>query len=419
MKTTSIFTKTTALAVCIFSAVPSVWANGNGKVVKTATKAALTAPRATRGQIQRFTFPSAATARIRAAVKAGQLERTINDAALQYSPVPAPVVLGNTPKEIAFSMHQLVSAFPLEKEVLQIIQQEEQFYAPEIAAARELHKLLVETPTLNEEQEAAMAAAILEKIKNHSLQTYLLKSLANKDTYMLNLDLTEYFSLDKPVGICAFNYTLRHPHQQILMTRRLLNNPLVDETTKVPLQTFLNKAQIKPEEFPAFQQAISDVYTQYQQRLSAAKESDIIQTQINYYKELLTRLDDFVARHGRIPKWNTINTQEIQLFNEIEWIQFHMKDNQFEPFASYHRTLNSILQKAQPAYLTIEETKELFGQFVKTTHRSYPRSLHDKPKIGEIPFKREEELWDNLAYWRIKDPSLYFNLMTVYGQNMK
>ena len=235
---------------------------------------------------------------------------------------------------------------------------------------------------------------------------------------MLDLDLREYFNLDEPVEIAAFNYTLRHPHQQILMTRRLLNNPLVDEEVKQPFRNFLSKSKIKPEEFPAFQTAIANVYNQYKQRIAVAKESDIIQAQAKYYEKLIDRLDNFITTQGRIPKWNTTNPQELQLFDEIEWVQHHRQDNQFEPLVSYQKTLDLTLEKAKPVYLTRQETLELFEDFVKTTNRLYPRSLRDKPKAGDIPFQREEELWDNLSYWRVEDSSLFQDITKIYEKHL-
>ncbi len=404
-------TKTAAVAVCLFTAAI---ASAQGKLVKELTEGGFKVPRNYRGTVQHFVFSPATTRHITTGIAAGKLNRTVSDAVLQHSPIPAPVVLGHHPQEISHNLHMFIAATPLEKEVLIANKAEQKFYEPEITAARKLHNLVLGIKQLNEENTVLIASAILNDIKNHALQTYLLQSLAKQDIYMLDTDLTEYFGLEKNFEITAFNYTLRHPHQQVLMMRRLLNNPLVDEATKQTVRAFLNKPRITPEEFPAFQNAIAALQDQYTQRMLAAQESDIIQTQVAYYAKLVDRLGDFIAQYGRIPKWNTTNPVEIQLFDEIEWVHENEWRNQFEPALSYQHALNLVLKNAQPSYLTRAETIALFDDFVRTTGRIYPYSLRNQPEKGEIPFTREEELWDNLSYWRIKDSSLTAELADIY-----
>lgn len=412
MKTTNLLTKTATVAVCLFAAV-SVHADGKIKGVK----ALFEAPRVYRGTVQRYTFDPVVTANIRAGIADGRFERQVSDAMLQYSPIPAPVVLGHTHQEISRSLHVLVAAVPLEKEVLAATHQEHQFYMPEMIDAQELHDLVMALPKLDDESALVIASSILTNVKNHTLQTYLLQSLSRQDLAMLDKDLTEYFCLGKPFEIAAFNYTLRHPHQQVLMMRRLLNNPLVDEEVKRPVRAFLHKNKIKPEEFPAFQQAISNLQTQYSERLKAVQESNIIQTQVAYYTKLLERLKNFIVRHdGRRPEWNTKDPEEFQLFEEIEWVQQSQDRNLFEPLSSYHKALNWMWESAAPTYLTREDTVALFDEFVKTTGRIYPRSLRDEPMEGETTFSREAELWTNLSYWRVEDPSISGDLAKVYGK---
>ena len=73
-------------------------------------------------------------------------------------------------------------------------------------------------------------------------------------------------------------------------------------------------------------------------------------------------------------------------------------------------------ESAAPTYLTREDTVALFDEFVKTTGRIYPRSLRDEPMEGETTFSREAELWTNLSYWRVEDPSISGDLAKVYGK---
>lgn len=398
-------------------AVIAVAGPGDGKSIQQAAKAAFKVPRTTRGTLQRFSFRPETSRHIRTGIAAGRLERAVEGSVAQSKTILTPVLLGQSSKEISFALRQMVASVPVEKEVLLANLEEQTFYAPEIANALKFHSYLLSLHKLDEEEETAISEMILKNVKNHSLQTYLFQSLAQKDLYMLDLDLMEYFSLDeeKSVELSAFNYTLRHPHQQILMMRRLLNNPLVDEEVKKPLREFLNKSKIKPQEFPAFQTAIFNVYQQYQNRLAAATESDIIRIQADYYAKLTDRLGDFIAAHdGRRPKWNTTDTKEMVLFDEIEWVQAHQENNAFEPLLSYQNALNMVWNNAAPTYLNRKEMLKLYEDFVKETGLFYPRSLHDKLKPGETRFEREEELWDNLSYWRVEDSSLFFDLADIH-----
>ena len=126
-------------------------------------------------------------------------------------------------------------------------------------------------------------------------------------------------------------------------------------------------------------------------------------------------MGDFIAAHnGRRPKWNTADPKEMALFDEIEWVQIHLENNAFEPLLSYQNALNIVWENAAPTYLSREKTLELYDAFVKETGLFYPRSMRDKSKPGEARFEWEEELWDNLSYWRVEDNSLFFDLTNTY-----
>ncbi len=409
-----------AVAVCISSAV-STSAGPVGKSSKNVIESLLNAPRPYRGKIRHYVFPTQTANRI--AAQAPLLDRQVNAAATtqratavasQYTPTHAPVVLGHSPKDISFTLRSMIAATPLEKEVLIANEKEQAFYQTEITDGRNLNLLLDSLHYIGDEEMLALGTAILQTIKNHALQTYLLKALTKKQVLVMQRDLSEYFCFNKPFAVCAFSYTVRHPHQQILMMRRLLNNPLVDEDVKARVRTFLAKPQITLEDSPQFVDAINQLYNQYHRRMLAAQESEVIQMQVAYYTKLIDRLGDFIAKHERIPKWNTTDPQEAQLFDELEWVELQQQNNTFEPIASYQQTIELTLQMAAPAYLTQDETVALFEQFVKETHRIYPRSLRDKGAAGQIPFAREEELWDNLSYWRIQDASINQRLADVY-----
>lgn len=373
------------------------------KLVKGAAKGMFEAPRVTRGTVQRYVFPRQAVGNIRRGIAAGKLDRQITDNMLQAQPVKIPASLSN----YNFYTHSLLTARPVEKEVLVYMLEENKFYAPEIDAGRAIRQEILDITVLEDEGQQAIASHIQNSIKNHTLKALLLEELEHFDIYNMALDLTDYFSLDKPFEEAAFDYTLRHPHQMNLNMRRLMYNPLVDEAVKNRLKYFLTESSLVPEEYEQFRVAIRTAHLQYQQRLSAAKYSDIIQAQVNYYENLGKRLDDFIVlNNGFQPKWNSANPTEQALFEEYKTLEQYDFINQFNPVLSYRKKLQVIWETAQaPRLLSKEETISLYETFVKTTHRRYPHSLRDGAEKGEIAFEQEELLWDSLDYWRIQEES--------------
>ena len=404
MKTTNLLTKTAVLAVCLGTAI-SCFAQTKD-VAKGVSKGLFEAPRLTRGTVQRFVFPRSTVSNIRAGIATGKLDRIVTDA------TQLPISLATTPAAQALFNKTLVAGQPVEKEVLIMAAKEGAFYAPEIDAGRMIRQQILDITVLEEEGQQAIAQNIHAYIKNHTLKTLLLEELENYDIYNMALDLTDYFSLDKPFEEAAFSYTIRHPHQMNLNMRRLMYNPLVDDSAKNSLRYFLESEYIPLQEHQAFRAAIQTAHLQYKTRLNAAQEADVIKAQINYYQEVTTRLRNFIAKEHRRPKWNTHSTKEAELNEELEWIMFNDHLNKFPQILPFRQTLQTVYTQAPtPTLLSLDETVALFEEFVKTTHRPYPSSLRDKNTKGQVPFKQEETLWDSLEYWRIKNESAIHPLL--------
>ena len=399
MKHNNLLPKVVLTALCTSTALFS-FAQAQG-IIKGVGKELFQAPRLTRGTVQRFVFPRTTVNNIRTGIAAGKLDRMVDQASLQ-----SPAALIPSPPTIAFHNRSLVSGYPVEKEVLTVMANEEAFYAPEIEAGRTIRQQILDITVLEDEGLLAIVANIHNYIKNHTLQSLLLEELENYDIYNMALDLTDYFTLDKSFENAAFDYTIRHPHQMNLNMRRLMYNPLVDPAVKNRLKYFFQAHYIPLESYPSFRTAIRTAYLQYNQRIAVAQGSDIIIAQIRYYKDLTNQLSDFIVKNDRLPKWNTRSTKEADLFDELEWIFMNDRINQFPQIQPFREALQAVYDSAPaPTILSMDETIALFEEFVKTTHRRYPNSLRDKLKKGQIPFEQEELLWDSLEHWRIESES--------------
>ena len=411
MKTTNLFTKTALAALCLGTAI-TCFAQGKN-LAKGTAEGLFKAPRTAQGTIQRFVFPQSSVRNIRAGIAAGKLERQVLPAANSLLPKAAKVQ-GST-----FQNTRLTAEFPIEKEVLVKLLQEEKFYAPEIDAGRAIREQILNIHVLTDEGQIQLAQAIHSGIVNHTLKANLLQNLENFDIYNMALDLTDYFSLDKPFEESAFDYTLRHPHQMNLNLRRLMYNPLVDDGVKNRLKYFLEAPELVPAEHDAFRTAIRTAHLQYVERKNAAQLSQVIQTQVAYYKDLAARLDKFIVLHnGRQPKWNTKDLHEQNLFNEFEELTRNDFVNQFHPIIPLRRQLQVIWDTAKgPTLLSMQDTIKLFEEFVKTTHRRYPAPLMQPLDPGEIPFGEEELLWDSLNFWRVhNEAAIHPELVRIINQ---
>lgn len=395
MKTTHLLTKTALAALCLGTAITC---SAQGKnLAKGAAEGLFKAPRLTQGTIQRFVFPKSSVNNIRAGIAAGKLERQVLPAVNPFLPKVADV------QRTAFQNSRLTAGYPVEKEVLVKLLQEEKFYAPEIDAGRAIRDQILNIHVLTDEGQAQLAQAIHAGIVNHTLKANLLQNLENFDIYNMALDLTDYFSLDKPFEEAAFDYTVRHPHQMNLNLRRLMYNPLVGDGVKNRIKFFLEEPELIPEQYNAFRTAIRTAHLQYKERKEAAQLSDVIQAQADYYRDLANRLDNFIVLHnGRQPKWNTKDLQEQNLFNEFEELTRNDFVNQFHPIIALRKRLQVIWDTAKgPETLSLQDTIKLFEEFVKATHRRYPAALMQPLEAGEIPFEQEELLWDSLNFWRV------------------
>ena len=387
------------LTVSCLVATGSAYAQG-GTIAKTITKngkKVVELPRLSRGKVQTFVFPPQTAAKIQRAVAAGTFNAG-NATGKSVSAIPEfpSVSLNSANPEMNLF---ILGASPIEKQTLQILKKEEQFYSAEIDAARAIRDRILNIHILTEEGQESLALQIIVDIKNHHLATTLLNELENLDIYNMALDLTDYFCLDEKFEEAAFNYMIRHPHQMILNMRRLMQNPLVDQEAKDAIKSFLHQNHIAPEKYDDLRTAIATIHQQYVTRVQAAKSSQNVQTFVNYLDDLNNRFVQFIAEHGRAPKHNTTDMEEKALANEMEWALAHKEALNFAPVSTYWKMLNINFKKAPQKILSFDETIAAFEKFVQTTGRRYPRPITEEI----VPSPEETLLWDSLSYWRYQD----------------
>ena len=409
--------KTVVLLLCLTAT--AVAFAGGGKGLIKGGKGLFQAPRTARGTSQLFNGFSRQTANaIRRGITEGKFDRQLATATLNTPAALRPALDKNS------YTHAIVSGQPVAKLALTKMREENLFYAPEIDAARAIRNQILNITILTDEGQIALANTIHAGIKNHTLKQELLLNLENLDIYSMAKDLTDYFCLDKSFEEAAFEYTLRHPHQMNLNLRRLMHNPLVDDALKQDVKHFLEVRYIAPEQYDSFRAVIHAAHVQYQERLSAAKFSDIIQAQVAYYEDFAMRLDEAIRENGGYQlKWNTSNQHHQDLLEEFQWIERYDPMNQFNPLISYRKQIQVIWNNAhKPLTLSLEKTLALYETFVKTTLRPYPQTLTEQTPTepGFIPFEQEELLWDSLEYWRVEDEKNIFpQLVKIRHQYLK
>ncbi len=398
MKTALICRKTALLALCLSTAV-TVFAGGGKEVIKTGKALAQTQRP---GTVQRFVYSPRTFSHIRQGILGGKLDHAVAAQRTLVTPQAKAAADADLPdNNILFKTR--IASVPLEKEILLLMASEEAFYAPEIEAAKQIRQQIFNKKVMTPEGKNEISQAIVDHIKNPTLRTMLLNSLERFDIGSMALDLMDYFSLDKTFEQAAFDYTIRHPHRINLNMRRLMYNPLVDDGIKTRLRYFIEAPVISPESYPQFRIVLRAAHLQFQLRLSAAKQSDIIQAHAQYLQDITNRLSDFIVKNNRLPKWNTRSLNERELFDELDWLYAHKSLNNFDPLTDYWKALQTIVDSAPPHILPLQETVTLYEEFVKTTHRTYPHSVREKLKKDEIAFEQEELLWDSLEHWRIQN----------------
>ena len=62
-----------------------------------------------------------------------------------------------------------------------------------------------------------------------------------------------------------------------------------------------------------FRSALAEAYTQYARGVQAAKSAESTIETVTVYARTLAELQEFVKANGRLPKWNSTDTNELML----------------------------------------------------------------------------------------------------------
>lgn len=280
-----------------------------------------------------------------------------------------------------------------------------------------------------EEGQQAGLALIDQTVTNKSLRTFLRTDLLARDVHMLVEDLINYYTLSHtPVLKCtpgmedllhmggkeafvdtAFDYLLTHPHKVNLKLRHMMQSKLVANETKGVIQHFINMpdpAAASGAEKATLRGALADAYTQYARGVQGAKEAPNTKETVIVYARTLADLQEFVKANGRLPKWNTSDSNELMLFTRTETLMSDDRANHFEPVVKFSSQIKALFAEYAPAYPTEQETLTQLRAFINKNHR-FPQSRPGNSGVSD----EEATLYDALLHWLIKGNSPFQSAM--------
>lgn len=274
----------------------------------------------------------------------------------------------------------------------------------------------------SEEGQKAGLSLIDKTVTNRSLRTFLRTDLLARDVHMLVEDLVNYYTLShSPVlketpGMMdlmhldgkeafvdtAFDYLLTHPHKVNLKLRHMMQSPLVANETKGVIQHFINmpKPAISGAEKAVLRGALAEAYTQYARGIQAAKTTDNTKETVTVYARTLTDLQEFVKANGRLPKWSTLDNNELMLYTRTETLMNDDRANHFEPVAKLSAQIKALFAEYAPVYPSEQETLKQLKAFMNKNHR-FPQARPGNPGVSE----EEANLNEAVMHWLVKGNS--------------
>lgn len=250
-------------------------------------------------------------------------------------------------------------------------------------------------------------------VRNASLRGFLTQSL-NEQTYDTFLqDLADYYSIpvkfvsslelrfvstqfpSEAFAKSAVNYLMRHPHKMNLKLREIMKSPLVADSVKEILRKFVASPQLTAQQQHALHNLLRDVHEMYEESLVKARGMEALT--ISTYNDTYVRLQDFVARHGRVPAWHG-EEQERLLFNRIWVIMQYNSSNHFAEVATYQEKIQEILEAYPQKYITLEETTQRLDAYV-AEHGTVPTWPEDRSQLTYA----DALFLESIDHWTIAD----------------
>ncbi len=281
----------------------------------------------------------------------------------------------------------------------------------------------------SEEGQQAGLALIDKTVTNRSLRTFLRTDLLARDAHMLVEDLVNYYTLSHSPVLhetysmanllhldgqeafvdTAFDYLLTHPHKVNLKLRHMMQSQLVANETKGTIQHFINMpdpAGASGAEKTVLRGALADAYTQYARGVQGAKSADNTKETVAVYARTLTDLQEFVKANGRLPKWNTADSNELMLYTRTETLMHDDRANHFEPVEKLTAQIKALFAEYAPVYPSEQETLKQLKTFMGKSHR-FPQARPGNPGVSE----EEANLNEAVMYWLIKGNSPFQSAM--------
>ena len=274
-----------------------------------------------------------------------------------------------------------------------------------------------------EEGQKAGLALIDKTVTNRSLRAFLRADLLSRDVHMLVEDLVNYYTLSHSPILketpemmdlmhldgkeafvdTAYDYLLTHPHKVNLKLRHMMQSPLVANETKGVIQHFINMPNpnsMSRGDKATLRGALSDAYTQYARGIQSAKTTDNMKETVTVYARTLTDLQEFVKANGRLPKWSTLDNNELMLYTRTETLMNDDRANHFEPVAKLSAQIKALFAEYAPAYPSEQETLKQLKVFMNKNHR-FPQARPGNPGVSE----EEANLNEAVMHWLIKGTS--------------
>lgn len=280
-----------------------------------------------------------------------------------------------------------------------------------------------------EKGQQAGLALIDKTVTNRSLRAFLRTDLLARDVHMLVEDLVNYYTLSHSPVLhetysmenllhldgqeafvdTSFDYLLTHPHKVNLKLRHMMQSPLVANETKGIIQHFINMpdpAGASGAEKTVLRGALADAYTQYARGVQKAKSADSTKETVAVYARTLTDLQEFVKANGRLPKWNTSDSNELMLYTRTDMLLQDDRANHFEPVEKLSAQIKALFAEYAPVYPSEQETLKQLKTFINKSHR-FPQARPGNPGVSE----EEANLNEAVMYWLIKGNSPFQSAM--------
>lgn len=290
----------------------------------------------------------------------------------------------------------------------------------ERADARRLVNLLhsYQTLNLNTIQEDVLLEKISGTVVNHSLQEYLLDSMASKNYMQMIRDLANYYSLSvkfmtsyelrfiaaqdvrEVFAQTALNYMKDHPHKMNVKLREIMKSPAVSDEIKSVLRGFVAVNQILPQHETRLLTVLREAHKQHAAGVNAARSHENIAKTVSLYQNTLKELQQFIKRYNRSPRWNA-PLKERRLYNRLLMLITHNQANHFKLAAPYIKQIQQLLEQYPHIRMSARQTMHDLRKFI-VKHNRFPRPITEIP-TEENAAPQELELYESATYWRMND----------------